>query len=53
MLSVPDPPADAMLDVLTFSVRAHRPVDGPAGLRTVVDEEPQPAPDATARNIQE
>ena len=41
-LIVPDPPDDATLDVLTFKVTPHRDVERAVGVRSVVDEEPQP-----------
>jgi hypothetical protein len=52
-LIVPDPPADVMLDVPTFSVTAHRSGDGPLGPRRVVDEVPQPVANAASRTIEE
>jgi hypothetical protein len=50
-LIVPDPPADVMLDVLTFRVTAHRCVEGP--VRRVVDPEPQPVANAVSTSIEE
>jgi hypothetical protein len=52
MLIVPDPPADVMLDVVTFRVNPHRCVEGPLGVKRVVDEEPQPVANALSRSIE-
>src|SRR5688500_7942941 len=50
MVIVPDPPAYAILGVLTFSDMPHLP-ERPVGLRSVIDEDPQPVLSATRRNI--
>lgn len=41
-----------MLEVLTFSVTPHRCAEEPVGF-SVVDEEPQPVPNAASRNTQQ
>ena len=52
MLIVPVPPADVMVDVLTFRRTAHRD-EGPVGVSSVVDEEPHPVANAVSKNNHE
>jgi hypothetical protein len=49
-LIVPDPPDDVMLDVLTLRVTAHRGVERGVGVKSVVDEEPQPVDHAMRKS---
>ena len=50
---VPEPPADVTLDVLTFSVTAHRCADRSLGDRRVVDEELQAVANAMRMSNEE